>query len=149
MAFKFLDIKIAGFEDLNKNLKKLNEKVQTRITKAALKKGANVILAAAKQNTPSDSGANHMNLKVKAIRKKRSSTNIGFAIQTGTREELGIKGKGYYPFSLEYGTKDTEAQPYLRPALEDNREKAIQVIGKALEKSIARQVKKNAKRKGR
>lgn len=145
----FVDIKISGFPDLNKTLKKLNEKTQTRLIKAALKKGANIILDAAKQNTPSKTGANHMHLKIKTIRKKKSSTNIGFTIQTGTREELDIKSKGYYPFSLEYGTQDMEAQPYLRPALEDNRDKAIQVVGKSLEKGIARALRKLAKRKGR
>jgi HK97 gp10 family phage protein len=43
----------------------------------------------------------------------------------------------YAPY-MEYGTKRTGAQPYLRPALDDNRKRAQDIYAKALQGAIRR-----------
>lgn len=129
MAQGIATLELTGFDEVIKIFETLEPKLKKKALRPALRAGAKIILAAAKIKAHRFSGLNAKFLKVKSM--KRSRKSIGVVIQTGTRQQLKIPGsdKGYYPFSEEYGTKDTPAHPYLRPALKENSMIALQAIG--------------------
>ena len=133
---RFIELQLEGFDDVIKTFEKLDDKLQAKVMRPALRAGAKVIAKAAKNKSPTLTGKNKRFIKVKAL--KRSRKTIGVAIQTGTREELGIPRDefGYYPMALEYGTQHIKKRPFMRPALEQNRGKAILAIGKKMKGGI-------------
>jgi HK97 gp10 family phage protein len=136
---KGLTLELKGFEELITKFDQLTLKLQKKYLKPSLKAGAKVIQVAAKNKAHKRSGKNARFIRVKALKRQRGRS-VGSSIQTGTREQLGIprSAKGYYPFSEEYGTKDTPAHPYMRPALAQKRGEAIKRIGKVLGAAIAK-----------
>lgn len=133
---KLFDLKLEGFEDVIKTFNTLDDKLQKKAMRPALRAGAKIIQKAAKNKSPTLTGKNKKFIKVKSL--KRSRGSVGLAIQTGTREQLGIPRDehGYYPMVLEYGSKHVKKQPFMKPALEQNREKSTKAIGKKLKAGI-------------
>ena len=137
---KLFDIKIEGFEEVFKTLDKLDDKLQKKVMRPALRAGATVIKKSAQAKSPvgkgPGAGKNKKHIKVKAL--KRSRNTIGVMIQTGTREQLNIPRDefGYYPMILEYGSQKQKKQPFMKPALEQNHAKATNVIGKKVKSGL-------------
>jgi HK97 gp10 family phage protein len=144
MASKLLDFKLEGFDELAKKFDKLDEKVKKKALRPSLRAGAKIIQKSAKSKAHKLSGDNAKFIKVKAL--KRSRTSFGVAIQTGSRTDLKIPRdqEGYYPFSEEFGTDDTPAHPYMRPALREKRGEATRAVGKELGKRIEQLAKAKA-----
>lgn len=133
---RLFDLKIEGFESVIKTFNRLPDKLQKKALRPALRAGAKIIQKAAKEKSPTLSGKNKKFIKIKSL--KRSRLEIGVEIQTGTREELDIPRNefGYYPMTLEYGSQHVKKQPFMKPALEQNRVKATNAIAKELGKQI-------------
>lgn len=137
MAAVKVDFKLKGFSRVSRAFNKLDHKARKKHLRPALRAGAKVIKNAAQSLAPKDSGALKRTIKVRSL--KRSRKNFGVFIRTGTASELGIKetkGRGYYPFSVEYGTDEQPARPYMRPALKNNDERARKAIAERLWKGI-------------
>lgn len=147
MASKLVDLEITGFEHVIKQFSTLDGKIQKKALRPALRAGAKVIQKSAKSKAPRLSGRLRKFIKVKSL--KRSRGQIGVAIQTGTRLELQIPRdeQGYYPFSIEFGTKNVKKQPYMKPALREKRNEATAAVGKKLEMMIDKILK--ASKQGR
>ena len=138
----FIDISLIGDKVLQRKLKRLPIATQKKIVRKALREGGRPVLAAAQQNVPVRSGRTKASLKLRARKAKRGS--FGVDVRTGTRAELGIpeNDPSYYPFSVEYGHGNVAAQPFMRPAMDDNRDKALRIIGKELGAGILREARK-------
>lgn len=143
---RLFDLELTGFENVLAQFNTLDDKVQKKALRPSLRAGAKIIQKAAKSKSPRLSGKNRKFIKIKSIKRTRKS--IGLMIQTGTRQQLGIPldEHGYYPMVLEYGSKNVRRQPFMKPALEQNRAKAIKAIGKELEKRIASIVRVRGRR---
>lgn len=131
------DLQITGIEDVKKMFEALPLAVQKKALRPALRKGAKITLEKAKQLCPAKSGKLRKSLKVRAI--KRNRKGIGVVVITGTRQELGIKpdDKSYYPFSLEYGTKNMSARPFMRPATESTRGAVENTVANELNSKVS------------
>ena len=141
MASKTIGFDLKGFGKVSKKFNKLPAAIQKKHLNKSLRAGANVIKNAARSLVAVDEGKLKKSLKVRAL--KRSAKQFGVMVQTGTAAELGIpetKNRGYYPFTLEYGTKTQRARPYMRPALHNNDERARKVIGQDLWVRIKKEV---------
>ena len=136
-----IDISQLGDARLQRKLHSLGNKIEKKIVRRALRTAAKVVLQAAKARVPVDTGALKKGLKVRAT--KRSRTIIGVHIRTPTRAELGIHpdDPGYYPAVIEYGAEGHAAQPFLRPAMDEARDKARQVIADSIRAGIAEAVR--------
>ena len=143
---KGFDISIVGDKKLIRKFKTLEAKTQKKFVRKALRAAGKPVLAAAKQKVPVREGKLKKSLKLRAI--KRSRTGVGVLIKTGNREELGIKPgeKGFYPFSVEYGTANTPEQSYLRAGMDENRDKALKILGDELWRQIKAEGAKGVKR---
>lgn len=139
----FVNIKLTGDKELQKNLKKLTFALQKKITRKALRAAAKPVLAAAKAAVPTVTGKRTQiikrKLKIKAL--KRSRRSIGVQIVTPTVEELGLnesESSNYnYIVAIELGTSDTPANPFLRNSLETHRASSTAIAASEIKKGIA------------
>jgi predicted DNA-binding protein (UPF0278 family) len=135
------DITILGNKEIERAFKRLPEKEAPKVLRKACRasvKRLKPLIAAA---TPVDTGrlkAGMLRAKVRSAAKKRGEIYIG--LQMPTREELNIpaNAKGYYPYALEYGSKDGKrpARPFIRPTVNANTEAEQRRIGHDLGKHI-------------
>src|SRR5262245_7594744 len=103
-----------GDKALIATLQSLPDKMERRVLSRATRAASQFVLTLARARTPRDSGRLAATMKLRALRRKKGRT--GFAVQTGTRAELGIPASatGYYPAHIELGSVDTPANPYFR-----------------------------------
>lgn len=133
---RLINIELLGEPELQAKLDALEFKVQRKVIRKAIRAGGRSVLEAARANVPIDTGALKAGLKLRAI--KRTRTGFGVYIRTPTRAELAIdeNDPGYYPAVLEYGADGHRPQPFLRPAMDANRDKAKARIVEELRKGI-------------
>ena len=151
-----IKVEIEGFEHITNRFDELGRGVQNKVMGPSLKAGAKIILKRTKDLAPVGTkikgnkkykpGRLKKTLKVK--KGKRSRRSISWYIQTGTRAKLGIDkdDKGYYPFSLEYGTQFIKARPYMRPALTSAKSAALVKIAKTMDEKMTKIAEKGRKR---
>lgn len=120
---------ITGHQELQRRLSTLKASLARKIVSRAMRQGAKHVLAKSKALAPVKTGALKRSLKVRALKTRRKGVT-GVAVQTGTREELGIpaKSKAYYPAALEFGSENMPAKSYMRAALESQRGIVIRTI---------------------
>ena len=142
---KFIDIKVTGDRETQMALDSLTRAVGTRIVIEALDVAGQPVLAAARQKAPALTGKLKRTL---GLYKLKTRKKIGVRVSTGTREELGIAADDpyYYPMAVEVGTAKAPAHPYLRPALDENRQRCIDIAAYEIRKGVeAAVIKRQAK----
>lgn len=126
-----IDLTFLGDKQLEKKLHGLETKIEKKALRHAMRRAGKIVLATAKTLAPRRSGRMADTLKVRSAKKSNANSGqVGVVVQTGTRDQLGIPedAKYYYPAGVEYGTSHSPAQPFLRPALDQNREEALEII---------------------
>lgn len=145
-------IEVTGVDQLLKVLQQMPAKLRNKALRPAVRDGAKLVLAKAKELVPVDAdghqlpGGKHLRdtLKVRANPGKKRG-EISLRVMTGTREELGIPAteKGYYPFALEYGTLDHQPIKFMEPAYEQTKDRVIESVRAKVLRGISQQVKAN------
>jgi len=137
---------LIGDKRILRMFEKLAARAQKKVYRQAARKAAKPILQTAKAKVPVDSGKLKKSLKIKAI--KRSRTQVGVVVVTGTRQQLGIDSseKGYYPAHLELGHKDRSgkqipARPFLRNSLKSHRGRSNRIFRNEMIAGIEREAK--------
>lgn len=143
------DAFVEGGPRLLAQLNAIGGPVARKIALNAVKRGAQIELAKAKQLAPvGETGKLASTLKVRAMPRKRGK--VGRMVQTGKRSQLGIPedAKGYYPYAVEFGTGERvqkttgrrtgqmEATHFLRDAIDMTENQVLQVFASELEKGI-------------
>ena len=134
---------VRGGKELARQFRELEEKVGRRVLNRAAKKGAEVILHRAEINAPT--GRTWDLRKSLLVKRKKGEPgrvlfHIGFKLPEGHAahlvefgHRLVVRGKfiGHVP-----------AHPFLRPAIEESRDRVLQVISAELRASIDRVTKR-------
>lgn len=126
-------VKIDGLQELGQRMKSLSSDVNNRIARAATVAGAVVIRKAAQQKVPVDTGNLKKNIIVKRLPKGETPMTSEHIV-TVRQGKLTEKQKGsgiqdaFYGRFVEYGTAKMPARPYMRPAYDENKEKAVEAI---------------------
>ncbi len=115
------NVKITGQKELEKKLKQLSDAARTTATQEVLNAGAVLVHGEAILRCPVDTG----NL--------RSSLNFSVSEDEA---EIGTPVE-YAPY-IEYGTSRMAAQPYLRPALDENIGKLVKLASDIFVKHLTR-----------
>ena len=134
--------KISGGVELTRALEALNEKVKKKILRSAVVAGAAVVKKRAKQIAKSkgieDTGATIRNIAGK-VEKQRSDTyaQINIGVRHG-KPKKGAKNQDdpWYWWQHEFGNSKMAARPFIRPAFEESKEEAIEVMTAKLRKGI-------------
>lgn len=146
--------KIEGLDLLLKKLDAVSYDLKHKGGRAALRKAANVVLAAARAGAmrfddPETARSIVKNLALRwNNRLFRQTGNLGFRVgvmQGAVLKRGGDKGAGAptpHWRLLEFGTERMPAQPFMRPALEQNLGKATDVFVSEYIKAIDRAIKR-------
>lgn len=144
MCVKF-EIDVLGFEEVKKRLHALPRTWQGKVIRPSLREGAKIILAATMANAPRFSGKMAATFYVRASRTRKRKNTIGMLVLSGTREELGLTGntkagkkRGYYPSTIEFGSKDGKHKPtgFMKRALDSTRAAAMAAIAQGITNRI-------------
>ena len=135
-------IEIEGIDKVLKRLKKLSN---TENIEKAMGKACAVVEAAAKQNAPKDTGAlrNSITSKVEVESKEVIGTiftPLEYApyVEYGTGLFAESGGRKDVPWNYQddkgewHSTNGQKPQPFMRPAIEDNRNKIIEILGEGI-----------------
>ncbi|MBS0344763.1 MAG: HK97 gp10 family phage protein [Proteobacteria bacterium] len=134
-------LKIEGLSDLGKRLQTLSADMQGKVARAATAAGAVVIKNAAIQKAPEDTGNLKKNIIAKRLPKSETSLTSEHIVtvrkgkKTAKQKAAGIRD-AYYGVFVEFGTAKMTAQPFLRPAFDQNKEKAVDAMKNRLEARI-------------
>lgn len=147
-------IQITGFRELRKRAEKLDRKMKRRVYNRAVKAGGKVIVDASKEKVPVRTGSVKASLVHRASSKPAKGLfGVKITIKGGKRSSdrtarRGGKGAVYYPDAVEryyrfqeLGTKFHPAKPFLKPALEGNENKVLDVIKRELAAGLEREAK--------
>lgn len=138
---KTVTVKVEGLADLQKRLLSLSEDMQGKIARAASAAGAVIIKNAAIRKAPMDTGNLKKNIIVKRLPKGEADYTSQHIVtvrkgkKTKKQREAGLKDAFYAGF-VEFGTVKMPAKPFLRPAYDENKEKAVQAMKDRLEARI-------------
>lgn len=116
-------VQIEGLDDLKAAFAKLDKAMQGQTLKNAVRAGSLIIERGAIVKCPVLTG----NLR-RSIHTEINGTNTLVQADIGT-------DVGYAPH-VEFGTVHMAAQPYLRPAFDESKDKAIAEIGDALKAQL-------------
>lgn len=143
-------------DDALGKLEALPDALRYKGARFALRKTANLVRDAAKQNArklddPATASVIAENIAVRfSSRTFKRTGNVMFrvGVMGGARlsdqeKSEGLPGKGTQHWRLlEFGTENTRAHPFMRPALSNNVHQAIAEFGKQLDRWMARNLKK-------
>jgi HK97 gp10 family phage protein len=146
---------IKGLDDLHEKFKAITYDMKYKGGRFALRKAAQVVRDAAKQNAMRmDDPQTGRSIADNIIEKwngrvYKATGDLGFrvGVQGGAKSEksnpdLGPGGPTFHWRYLELGTEKQAAQPFLRPAMENNIDRVVTTFvaqyGKALDRAIAK-----------
>lgn len=115
---------ISGLEPLLKKLKTLEPKIAKKVLRQSLRAGAKIIQTAAKAKAPVKSGQLRKAIKVRAQKRTRRGT-IGVNVSVGEKD---FAGEVFYGSFIEFGSSKMPARPFMKPAFQENKAAALQVI---------------------
>lgn len=157
-----LDVKIKGWEELQKALDELPKKIEANIVKSALRQAVKVVALEAKRQVPVGTGALRASIRYGVDRKKETRMPFGY-VKAGPSEE-GDEPKGkktaFYAHMVEFGTQahviraknsralavgvdvvhhpGSKARPFMRPAFDATRQAALQAFANQVKKRLTK-----------
>lgn len=150
MADEFMQLQ--GFKELAAALREMPEKIAEKVLRSAVASGASEVKKEVVRRAPTLSGALKVNVFFKRERTETSQRQVyivgvkrGQAKYAKTKKNvrLGRAGKTYnndggtfYWKFAEFGTSRQPAKPFVRPAFESQKNKAIERIRERLDAGI-------------
>lgn len=123
---------IDGAEDLVQLFQDMEETAE-EILENATKKAADMVLDEAKRRVPVRTGKLKDSLEIKKEKRKKKIKAVHQVRSKGVSQG-GVR----YAFAVENGTRLARAQPFLRPAVDENRQKIINIIKEEIENALER-----------
>lgn len=155
-----IELQLTGLDALKKNMAAVTHDLRRKGGRAALRKSANLVVAAAKQNAQSfddtETGrsiASNVAARWNNRLFKRTG-DLGFRVgilkgavtpKKGDPVDKSAGGPTPHWRLLEFGTSKMPAQPFLRRALSDNVQAATDTFVREYTKSLDRAIKRMSK----
>lgn len=148
-----ITVEVKGLKELEQKLAQLPAAVGYKALSGALMSAGNEIAKEAKRLAPKGSVEHYLGTKAKAKGKKAEPGNLRAHIRRTKVKEtkysaevrIGWTSKAFYGQFVEFGTARQPARPFLRPAFEAKKEKALEVFKKRLAVLIEKQAEKLAR----
>jgi HK97 gp10 family phage protein len=144
-------IQITGLSDLEKNLEQFSDRIAKNILRGAVSAGAAVIRNEARLKAPKDTGEMARDIMIKRARDSRGSGLITYHVFVRTGKKSRLAGKkrnvnrdSFYWRFVEFGTAKMSAKPFMRPAFDTAKERAVQ----AIKEYLAARIDKEAAKRG-
>lgn len=125
-------VAVRGIEKINRNLQRVGREVDARFKLEALEKAAEPVRKRAEELAPKRTGrlARHM------VIQKKIKSRIYTAL-------VGPEKMFFYGYFNEYGTSKMAPSPFLRPAMAQMRDKALEILRNELRISAAKSAAKS------
>lgn len=123
------EIELQGMQELLDRLTELERK-GSKIENQALLKAAEPILSDAISNAPVRTGKGRAGLKTSRPRSKGDTKYVLIGIDKGDISEI------FYMKFHEFGTSKMPAKPFLEPAYEKNKDKAVGILKEEFRKGL-------------
>lgn len=159
-----IGVKIEGLKELNKALEELPKQIQQRPLRSAVSAAAGLIVKEAKARVPVGATGN-LKSAIYRYRSRRNSATGRETFFVGIRQgkaqykdtaknrrkgrvgkKYNTQGEAYYWRFLEFGTAKMAKRSFLRPAFDENRTGAVEIMKERLGKAIQDQVRKLGKK---
>ena len=127
-----VEIAILGTEEF-RDFVNLFTKEARRKVNIAIVQGAHMIEASAKKYVPVDTG--NLKSKITVIKRDEAGRFVGKVTGEQIISEVKVLANTNYAAYLEYGTKKMNAQPYMQPALNENKNKIRAHVVNAVEEA--------------
>lgn len=134
MAQKTMNVKVHGIEKLKRNIRKCQKAFYTQLENIC-REAAEKIRDDAKSRVPVDTGRLQENIMVDTVEITKNGVNIGIGVKGGQQ------GETFYWYFVEYGHQKDDnypAQPFLRPAFDENEEEVKRMIKKGVMEMLER-----------
>jgi HK97 gp10 family phage protein len=132
---------ITGIKQIDRRLKTLPLRVQTKIVRQSIRKGLKILATEVKANVPIHTGITQKNVQVRAV-KKRKRGQIELEVKIGGKDDRLYKTeadgtKVFYPAIVEY-----KHNPFMRRAFDAKAEMARQVTIQSLRDGVEIEARK-------
>lgn len=148
-------LKLEGFKELRAKLDAMkNEALSVKLLSAAMRKAFAPVLESAKSMVPVGEGLLRESISLTLRKSKRDDAiQVGLRIGGGARSKqaaaagAAFGGGGDLPPArrwhfIEFGTSNQSAHPYLRPALDSNAARVLELLKSELAAGIAKAARK-------
>lgn len=140
--------KVEGLRELGLAMQQLSADMAGKVARQAVAAGAGVVRKDARRRAPRDSGNLQAAVIMKRLPKRETPLTEEYIVATRkgrTRDAKAAKaGAGklgkdaYYAHMVEFGTVKMAAQPFMRPALENNTQAATDAMAQRLKQRLAK-----------
>ncbi len=131
-------VEIKGSKELKNALKKIPKNATRRSLAKAAKAGAEPILRSAKRKAPVDTG--RLRDSLRSTFAYQSSRAVRVQVASNLKPEGGSWHS--YDYYQEFGTSFHPAQPFMRPAVDEQHANAVEQTRKTMEEAVLEEVKK-------
>lgn len=141
------DFDIKGLDAFLRKMKTVKREIVGKAVRSAANKGMRPVRDAAREKartfddpeSPSDIAKN---IAISTRNKPREGLAIAkVGVRGGARPHKGNEDTGHWRF-LEFGTENMAAQPFMRPALEENIQNVVEAVVNELEPALDKAVAK-------
>lgn len=134
---------LRGAKELLGALEAVDEALATRALTRALKKAAPPVVADMKRLASKETGALAQSLTF-VVKGRGTSRFARLGPEKGARYSTpkGVRQPSRYAHLVEHGTSKAAPNPFIRPAMEMNEERALNIIGESLAADIKRAAKR-------
>ena len=119
---------VRGFQELERALKRASDAVAREALVEATAAGTKVIIDGAQRRAPKDTGKGAESIHASVTERSRF----------GVTQTIGPSKNAFYMRFVEFGTVKMTARPFLRPALDEERDATIREVGRKLWERILR-----------
>lgn len=119
-----MSTEIKGLNDLIAKLNSLPVKLEKKVIRSAVRKGANIIRDKARGYVPVDHGDLKKSITVSSAKYKKGT--IAFAIKP--RKNKKRNKDIFYGKFVEFGTSKMPARPYMRPAYDEAEREVLETV---------------------
>lgn len=154
-------VQVKGLRELGEAMRTLSDDINKKVSRQAVAAGAKLVRDDARRRAPRDSG----NLQAAIVMKNLTRTKLTAryvvatrsgktadvkagkaAARSGDKAQRRLVGKdAFYGAFVEFGTVKAPAQPFMRPAFEENQQAALDAIATRLAQRIKRAKSRVAK----
>lgn len=147
-----MTVRLEGFRELERALNELPKSTGKAVLRRVSKGALQPMAEKAKGLAPKDKGDLAASIQVSERRTKRVARINRFDKNTGIQMSMGpVSGGGVlnYATFAEFGTSDTRARPFMRPAWDGGKDDALDYVKANLGNEIAKAAKRLAKKAAR
>lgn len=135
-----LEIHLSGFDELTRKLAEFSDSVAKKLAGSALKKAMQPVLETAQGLCPVSEDGSHGNppgyLRDSLVIRGSSDHKKGRIVARVQARKGAFEPGEYYGGYIEYGTNKMAARPFLRPALDANKQTCLDLLAEELRAAI-------------